>query len=62
MNGIIGTLSIWGMLLPASITTIPFILAMGLIHMVTFAFNDVLVDSLMVNEAKKDKKSGSEDL
>ena len=32
------------------------------IHMITFSFNDILADAIMVVEAKKDPKRGSEDL
>lgn len=59
--GVLATLSILA-ILPERVTNINVIAAFGLVHMMAFSFIDVLVDSIMVNEAKKDPLRGSEDL
>mmetsp|Transcript_7169 Transcript_7169/g.5437 ORF Transcript_7169/g.5437 Transcript_7169/m.5437 type:complete len:134 (+) Transcript_7169:250-651(+) len=59
--GCLGTLSILLLVMPFSTGTFSFF-ACGMLHMAAFAFNDVLVDSIMCYEAKKDPVRGSEDL
>ncbi len=60
-NGIFASSSMLALLLPMpdSILTISIL---GISHMTAFAFIDVIVDSVMVFEAKKDPVKGSEDL
>mmetsp|Transcript_7718 Transcript_7718/g.7136 ORF Transcript_7718/g.7136 Transcript_7718/m.7136 type:complete len:172 (+) Transcript_7718:314-829(+) len=59
--GIIASFSILALVLPWSIGIFSFYFC-GVLHMAAFAFNDVLVDSIMVSEAKKDPIRGSENL
>jgi MFS family permease len=60
-NGILGFLSV-AILVPSYFTDSVAITVFLIIHMVAVSFNDAIGDSIMVVEAKRDKKRGSEDL
>jgi hypothetical protein len=60
-NSVLATISLL-FLVPDYLTSFRGIVGFGFIYMTCVAMNDVLADSLMVAEAKKDPIHGSEDL